>query len=69
VFVARRENHEIAQLADALRKLSPLDVEALERGSNLLPASGWRRGKAYADLEANGVVRGRTPGRVDPARP
>jgi hypothetical protein len=53
------EQDELAEIADALRELSPLDTEALEPLVQLVAGQLWRRRRAYADLEANGVVRAR----------
>jgi hypothetical protein len=53
------EDAEVAEIADALRELSPLDSEALEPLVALVAGQLWRRRRAYADLEANGVVRAR----------
>ena len=53
------ENEEIGELAAAIRELSPLGAEALEPLVQLVAGQLWRRRKAYADLEANGVVRAR----------
>jgi hypothetical protein len=53
------EHAELAEIADALRELSPLDTEALEPLVQLVAGQLWRRRRAYADLEANGVVRPR----------
>src|SRR5437773_10285087 len=53
------EHAELAEIADALRELSPLDTDALEPLVQLVAGQLWRRRKAYADIEANGVVRAR----------
>src|ERR1043166_1800472 len=53
------DHDELAELGDALRDLSPLDTEALEPLVQLVAGQLWRRRRAYADLEANGVVRAR----------
>lgn len=53
------DHAEVAEIADALRDLSPLESDALEPLIQLVAGQVWRRRKAYADLEANGVVRAR----------
>jgi hypothetical protein len=63
------ESDEIAEIADAIRELSPLDAEALEPLIQLVAGQMWRRHKAYADLEAKRSCARAHPGRVDPARP
>jgi hypothetical protein len=61
------ESDEIAEIANAIRELSPLEAEALEPLIQLVAGQMWRRRKAYADLEANGVVRAR--GKAAPSGP
>jgi hypothetical protein len=51
------ESDEIAEIASAIRERTPLDSDALEPLVQLVAGQLWRRSKAYADLEANGVVR------------
>ena len=53
------ESDDLAEIADAVRELCPLDAEALEPLIQLVAGQLWRRRRAYKDLEANGVVRGR----------
>jgi hypothetical protein len=53
------EHEEPTEIADALRELSPLDTDALEPLVQLIAGQLWRRRRAYADLEAHGVVRAR----------
>src|SRR5690242_3584308 len=53
------EQGELLEIANALRELTPLDTEALEPLVQLVAGQLWRRRRAYADLEANGVVRAR----------
>ena len=53
------EDAEIEEIASAIRDLSPVDADALEPLIQLVAGLLWRRRKAYADLEANGVVRAR----------
>ena len=57
------ESEEIEAIAEAIRELSPLNAGvALEPLIQLVAGQLWRRRKAYADLEANGVVRARGKG-------
>lgn len=53
------DNDELAEIADVLRELTPLDADALEPLVSLVAGQLWRRRRAYADLDANGVVRAR----------
>jgi hypothetical protein len=53
------ESDEIREIAHAIRELSPVDADAAEPLIQLLAGQVWRRRRAYADLQANGVVRAR----------
>jgi len=57
--LAPAELAELAEIASALRELSPINSDGLEPLVQLVAGQLWRRRKAYADLEANGVVRTR----------
>jgi hypothetical protein len=58
-ILAPADHAELAEITDALRELSPVDSAALEPLIQLVGGQLWRRRRAYADLEANGVVRAR----------
>jgi hypothetical protein len=58
-ILAPTDLDEVDEIASALRELTPLDSDALEPLVQLVAGQVWRRRKAYADLEANGVVRAR----------
>src|SRR5438067_380650 len=58
-ILARLEQDGVKEIASALRHLSPLDSDALEPLVQLVAGQLWRRRRAYADLDANGVVRTR----------
>ena len=57
--LAPTEAHQVQEIADAIRELSPIYGEALEPLVQGLAGKLWRRKQAYADLLDNGVVRGR----------
>jgi hypothetical protein len=53
------EDAEVAEIANAIRALAPLDADGLEPAIQLLAGQIWRRKRAYADLDRHGVTRGR----------
>jgi len=53
------DDAEVAEIADVIRELCPLDADGLEVAIQLLAGQIWRRRKAYLDLQQHGVTRGR----------
>jgi hypothetical protein len=54
------ENTELAQIAEEIRELTPVDSPSIEPAIGVLASLLWRQRKLFAFLDEQGLVRGRS---------